>query len=193
MKIILKIRLQLVFLSNELKRKNGHKSSAKLVGWYKGLSDNAYINVLRVIDTRWGGIGLSIEKSNKITRDLGTGVGIRQDYKLVGVPGWTKRGNKQLEDLEQDNKRVRDLRQKTEAGQDNKIAAKSAAGACTGAQRLSSCAFLLAARLFCFLTFSSLKSVIGWQLSIGSILRSGSSVTSANHNALSSKLLREQN
>ena len=73
-------------------------------------------------------------------------------------------------------------------GQDSKGVAKPAARACyTGAQKLSRCAFLLAAHSNFFLTFSSLESIIGLLLSSGSIANSGLSVTSINNGASSSK------
>lgn len=87
-------------------------------------------------------------KSNNITGNAETGAGTEKD-------------NEQMGDPRQDKKIAKDPVQKTRAKQDDKRVAELVARVRIGAWRLLSCAFLLAIRLFYFLTFSSSESVIG--------------------------------
>lgn len=116
---------------------------------------------MRAVNAKWGEVGLNKGKNNKIARDLGTRAGTRQDNQGIEVPKQKKRGKKQLKDLKQDNKKAGNPEQKTRAKQDNKKAAKLIVKSCIGVERLLNRAFFLAVRLFYFLTFLFLKSVIG--------------------------------
>ena len=131
--VVSKVRLWSVILCNEPKDGNKQKISLALVKRWKVSSDKACLNVLRVVNGRWGGVGPSIERGDKRTEDPGTGADTRRDDETVGVPKWARRGNKQMGDLKQDDKGAKDLGQETRARRDNKKAVEPAVGACTEA------------------------------------------------------------
>lgn len=85
---------------------------------------------------------MGIRRDNKAGTRQDNKVGIRQDNNKVGDP-------------KQDDKGVGDLRR------NNKKAVVPSTGVRKRVRRLSSRAFFLVARLFCFLIFLSLMSVIG--------------------------------
>lgn len=62
--------------------------------WYKNLSDKAFLNILRPVDIKWEGVKPSIERGNKTAKDLGIGVGIEPDNKIVTVSRQVRRDNK---------------------------------------------------------------------------------------------------
>lgn len=92
---VLKVCLWLVLLGNKPKGRNKQRNFTKLIKQQcKNSSNKACLNVLRVVDARWGGAESSTERSNKTIRDPGTKAGIKRDNKAIRVWKQIKRGDK---------------------------------------------------------------------------------------------------
>lgn len=156
-----KVRLRLILSTNEARGKMWQKSSARLVKRRKDLFNKLCLNIWRAVNARWGAVGLSTRRSNKTAGNPRTEAGTRQVNKVVKVLEQAEWNNKEVRNPRQNHKGAGEWAQKTSIKQDIKKAAEPATRACIEAKRLSSCASFLAARLFCFLTFSSSESVIG--------------------------------
>lgn len=179
--------------SNKPKEGNAQKDFKKLVKWHcKSVFNKFCLTFLKAKNIKWEKIEVSKGKSSNPVKNLGIKTGTKQDEEAVKVSKQkirAKVNNKKVEYpaariQTRDNKETKDLRQETGVEQDDKIAAEPIIKANIKVLRLSGCAFFLAVRLFCFLIFLSLKSVIGQPLSIGWILRSGLSVISIKYNIL---------
>ncbi len=196
MNAVSKGHLQSLFSSNGPRVGNRQKSSARL-GLVnrqpKSSSDKTCLKVLRAEDVRHVRAGLSTERDNKAGTRRDDGAGTRGDDGAdtggdngAGIGGDDKPGIGGPDDEPgtggPDN-------EPGTGGPDDKGAAEPAARAFhTGARRLSRRAFLLAAHSDTFLVFSSSESVIGPTSPSGfSIANSGSSVTSTNRGAPSSR------
>ncbi len=206
MNAVSKGRLRSPFSGNGPRVGNGRRGSVGL-GLVdrrpKGSSDKARLKVLRAEDVRRVRAGPSTERDDKAGTGGDDGAGTGGDDGAgkggddepgtggpddePGTGGPDDKSGIGRPDDEPGTGRPDD--EPGTGGRDDEGAAEPAARAFrTGARRLSRRAFLLAAHSDTFLAFSSLESVIGPTSPSGSsIANSGSSVTSTNRGAPSSR------
>ncbi len=215
MNIVSKGRLRSLFLSNGPRVGNGRRGSAglrlvdrqpkrssdsaaqtlmRLVDRQpKRSSDKARLKVLRAEDVRRVRAGPSTERDDKAGTGGDDGAGIRGDDGAgtrgddgAGIGGDDELGIGGPDDKPGTGRLDNEL---STGGEDDEGAVEPAARAFhTGARKLLRRAFLLAARFYTFLVFSSSESVIS-QTSLldSSIANSGSSMMSTNRGAPSSR------